>query len=55
MLVSKTPLRISLFGGGTDFPEYFNNKKTFIVGGSINKYVYITLLTIVKPFVGILI
>ena len=29
MLISKTPLRISLFGGGTDFPEYFNKKINF--------------------------
>jgi D-glycero-alpha-D-manno-heptose-7-phosphate kinase len=43
MLVSKTPYRVSLFGGGTDFPEYFKNKKSIIVGGAINKYVYISL------------
>lgn len=42
MIISKTPLRISLFGGGTDFPEYFNKKKSTIIGTSINKYIYIT-------------
>lgn len=41
MLYSKTPLRVSLFGGGTDFPEYFGKKKSIIIGGSINKYIYI--------------
>ena len=43
MLVSKTPYRVSLFGGGTDFPEYFKKRKSIIVGGAINKYVYISL------------
>ena len=28
MILSKTPLRISFFGGGTDFPEYFNKNQT---------------------------
>lgn len=43
MIISKTPLRISLFGGGSDFPEYFKVKNTLIIGGTINKYIYITL------------
>ena len=43
MIVSKTPLRISFFGGGTDFPEYFNNNQSLIIGSSINKFVYITI------------
>lgn len=43
MIYSKTPLRISLFGGGTDFPEYFKKKKSIIIGGSINKFIYIFL------------
>tara|TARA_Y100000389_G_C17462298_1_gene522761 strand:- start:1892 stop:2854 length:963 start_codon:yes stop_codon:yes gene_type:complete len=42
MIISKTPLRISLFGGGTDFPEFFNKKKSIIIGTTINKYIYIT-------------
>lgn len=43
MIISKTPLRISLFGGGTDFPEYFKRRKSVMIGGSINKYVYVSL------------
>ena len=43
MIISKTPLRISLFGGGTDFPEYFKNQRTTIIGGTIDKYIYITI------------
>ena len=38
--LSKTPLRISLFGGGTDYPEYFNKKKSAVLGFAINKYIY---------------
>jgi D-glycero-alpha-D-manno-heptose-7-phosphate kinase len=42
MIISKTPLRISFFGGGTDFPEYFNANKSRIIGSTINKFVYST-------------
>ena len=40
MKIVKTPLRISLFGGGTDFPEYFKNNKSLIIGSSINKFIF---------------
>lgn len=42
MLISITPLRVSFFGGGTDFPEYFKKKKSRIIGTSINKSIYVT-------------
>ena len=42
MIVSKTPLRISFFGGGTDIPYYYKkNKFGHVVNASINKYVYV--------------
>ena len=44
MIVSKTPLRASLFGGGTDFREYFHNSKYgygSVVSTALNMYVYI--------------
>jgi D-glycero-alpha-D-manno-heptose-7-phosphate kinase len=43
MIISKAPLRISLFGGGTDIPEWFNqkNQKGYVFGGAINQYVYV--------------
>ncbi len=41
MIISRAPLRISLFGGGTDFPEWFNKNNGLVIGGTINKYVYI--------------
>ena len=42
MIISKTPLRISFFGGGTDFPEYFNKNESLILGSTINKFIYIS-------------
>ena len=44
MIVSKTPLRASFFGGGTDFHEYFHNSKYgygCVVSTSIKMYIYI--------------
>ena len=45
MYISKRPFRISLFGGGTDFPEYFQNYGSHCIGGSINKYNSLNLNT----------
>ena len=42
MLISKTPYRISLFGGGTDYPSHKINEGE-VISASINKYVYISL------------
>lgn len=41
MLISKTPLRVSLLGGGTDYPEFINRKHGQVLGGTIDKYVTI--------------
>jgi len=43
MILSKTPVRISFFGGGTDYPAYFERKKGAVMGTTINKYVYISV------------
>ena len=42
MIISKTPFRISLFGGGTDFPSYYLKNDGCVVGGTINKFCYVT-------------
>ena len=43
MLVSsRTPLRVSFFGGGTDYPEYFSRHPGAVVGVAINRYVYVS-------------
>lgn len=43
MIISKTPLRLSFFGGGTDYPVYFNEAKGAVLGTTINKYIYISV------------
>ena len=43
MIISKTPYRISFFGGGTDFSDYYNNHDGCVIGSTIDKYCYISL------------
>jgi D-glycero-alpha-D-manno-heptose-7-phosphate kinase len=43
MIISRSPLRISLGGGGTDLPSYYEQHTGFLIAAAINKYVYITL------------
>jgi D-glycero-alpha-D-manno-heptose-7-phosphate kinase len=43
VLISRTPLRISLGGGGTDLPSYFARNGGFVVAAAIDRYVYITI------------
>lgn len=46
MIISKTPLRASFFGGGTDFAEYFRNSKYgygSVISTALNMHVYITV------------
>src|SRR5688500_7718335 len=41
MLITRTPLRISLGGGGTDLPSYYRRAGGFVLSAAINKYIYI--------------
>ncbi len=43
MLISQTPLRISLAGGGTDLREYYKDSDGFVVSTAIDKYVYVLI------------
>ena len=43
MIVVRSPLRISLGGGGTDLPSYYQDHSGFLIAAAIDKYVYITL------------
>ena len=43
MIISKTPFRISFFGGGTDFPDFFNEYGGKIISTSIDKYCYVNV------------
>lgn len=42
MIITKTPFRISFFGGGTDFPSYFRKNHGAVVATTIDKYCYIS-------------
>jgi D-glycero-alpha-D-manno-heptose-7-phosphate kinase len=43
MIITRSPLRISLGGGGTDLPSYYCNHGGFLIAAAIDKYVYITV------------
>jgi D-glycero-alpha-D-manno-heptose-7-phosphate kinase len=42
MIISRAPYRISFFGGGTDYPDWYNQNGGSVLSTSINKYSYIT-------------
>lgn len=42
MIITKTPFRISFFGGGTDYPEWYSKHGGKVISTSINKYCYIS-------------
>lgn len=43
MIICRSPLRITLGGGGTDLPSYYRNHGGFVVSAAIDQYVYITV------------
>ncbi len=43
MIITRSPLRISLGGGGTDLPSYYRKHGGFLIAAAINKYVYLTV------------
>ena len=43
MIITRTPLRISIGGGGTDLPSYYRKFGGFVISGAINKHIYISL------------
>ncbi len=47
MIITRSPLRISLGGGGTDLPSYYRQYGGFLIAAAIDKYVYVTVL---RPF-----
>ncbi len=47
MIIARSPLRISLGGGGTDLPSYYKKNEGLVLSAAIDKYVYVTLT---KPF-----
>lgn len=49
MIIARSPLRISLGGGGTDLPSYYREYTGFVISAAIDKYVYITVSQAFKP------
>jgi len=43
MIMTRSPLRLSLGGGGTDLPSYYREHGGFLIAAAIDKYVYITI------------
>ena len=42
MIISKTPYRISFFGGGTDYPTWYKKNGGSVLSTTIDKYIYIS-------------
>src|SRR5215831_12916207 len=47
MIIVRSPLRVTLGGGGTDLPSYYREHGGFLVAAAIDKYVYVTVM---RPF-----
>src|SRR5207237_7564997 len=48
VIIARSPLRITLGGGGTDLPSYYREHEGFLIAAAIDKYVYVTVM---RPFV----
>src|ERR1700730_19328956 len=49
MIITRSPLRICLGGGGTDLPSYDRQHSGFVISAAINRYVYITVNEAFRP------
>ncbi len=47
MIITRSPLRITLGGGGTDLPSYYREHGGFLISAAIDQYVYVTVM---RPF-----
>jgi D-glycero-alpha-D-manno-heptose-7-phosphate kinase len=47
MIITRSPLRITLGGGGTDLPSYYREHEGFLIAAAIDKYVYVNVM---RPF-----
>lgn len=51
MIISKTPYRLSLFGGGTDYPAWYNNRPSKVISAAMAHYCYISMKEL-PPYFG---
>ncbi|WP_076410862.1 kinase [Shewanella sp. UCD-KL12] len=49
MIISRTPFRVSFFGGGSDYPTWYKEHGGAVIGTAINKYCYLTVRNL-PPF-----
>jgi D-glycero-alpha-D-manno-heptose-7-phosphate kinase len=49
MIITRSPLRITLGGGGTDLPSYYRQFGGFLISAAIDKYVFVTVM---RPFIS---
>src|SRR5664280_2240530 len=47
MIIARSPLRVTLGGGGTDLPSYYREHGGFLIAAAIDKYVFVTVM---RPF-----
>src|SRR5712692_5163889 len=47
MIIARSPLRVTLGGGGTDLASYYREHEGFLIAAAIDKYVYATVM---RPF-----
>ena len=53
MIISKTPLRLSLAGGGTDLPEYYSQYGSHVITSAIDKHIYIFVKKWFEPAIRV--
>ncbi len=54
MIISRTPYRISFFGGGTDYPQWYKKNRSSTISVTINHYSYITVKKLPKYYISCL-
>ena len=47
MIIARSPLRVTLGGGGTDLASYYREHGGFLIAAAVDKYVYVTVM---RPF-----
>lgn len=50
MIITRTPVRVSFFGGGTDYPAYYRRHGGATLATAVNKYVYVTVQNLTDYF-----
>ena len=43
MIISKSPLRVSFFGGGTDLPKFYKKYEGSVLSTAISRYIYVSV------------